>query len=52
MVRGKSSPSEHGLEKIKSNNSLGFLKKIWKVIQISILSKYRFVVFIHVIEFK
>ena len=47
MMRMKSRPSEHILEKIKSINSLGLKEDLEREI-ISFLSKYHFVVFIHI----
>ena len=46
MMRGKSPPSEHVLQKNKSSNSLGF-KDDLEGSSIPFFVKYRFVVFIH-----
>ena len=47
MMRGKSPPSEYVLEKIKSNNSLGFNEGLEREI-IAFSVKMSFVVFIQV----
>ena len=47
MMRRKSTPSEIILEIIKSNNSFSFLKN-WEREIISFLSKYHFVLLLHV----
>ena len=47
LMRRKSPPLEHVLEKIKSNNSLGFKEDMEREI-IYVLSKYQFVAFIPV----
>ena len=48
LMHGKSSPSEHVLVKIKSNNSLYFEEDFEREILSFFLSKYHFVVLIHV----
>ena len=47
LIRGKSPPSEHVLEKIKSNKSLGFKDVLEREI-IFFWSKYPIFVFLHV----